>query len=260
MNPLLKIENLNVSYKSQGLVLKNINLILENGEILALVGESGGGKSTLIKSILKLLPKEAKIESGEINFENIDILKLDIKGLQSLRGSAISMIFQNAEMSMNGIRTIESQFVEYIRIHNKMITKEDAKDIAYCWLDKFKFTDIERVMKSYPFELSGGMKQRIAIAMAMSQSPKILLADEPTSALDATIQYEVIKELKKIRKDYNTSIIIVTHNIGVASYLSDRIGIMKDGEIVEIGEKEKILSNPQHEYTKILLNNTLKLK
>ena len=169
------------------------------------------------------------------------------------------MIFQNPNSTMDPIKTIEKQFLEYILEHNN-ISKKEAIELAKEYLLKLNLTDVDRVLKSYPFELSGGMKQRVAIAMAMAQSPRLLLADEPTSALDVTVQAQVIKELKRIRENFKTAIILVTHNMGVASYISDKIAVMKNGEIIEFGDKEQIIKKPQKEYTKSLLNAIINLK
>ena len=182
-----------------------------------------------------------------------------MKDISKYRGSEISMIFQDAGLSMNPIRTVRNQFLEYIRTH-KNISKKEAEEIAKTWLRKLNLIDVERVLDSYPFELSGGMKQRVVLAMIMSQNPKLLLADEPTSALDVTVQAQVVKELKKIREEYNTAIIMVTHNMAVASYISDRIAVMKDGKILEFCTRDEIIKNPKTEYTKILLEAVPKLK
>lgn len=259
MGALLEIRDLSISYKNQGLVVKNVSFEINKGEIISIVGESGSGKSTLIRSVLGLLSQEGKITNGDIFFLGKNISDLRNRELNKLRGSSIGMIFQDAGASMNPIRNIESQFLEYIRIHRN-ISKKEAGNIIKTWFIKLKLEDTERILASYPFELSGGMKQRIAIAMAMAQNPKLLLADEPTSALDVTIQAQVIKELKKIKEIYNTSIIIVTHNMGVAAYLSDKIAVMKNGELIEFGFKDKIIGNPENEYTKILLKSVPILK
>ena len=181
------------------------------------------------------------------------------KEIQKILGKEIGIIFQDAGGTMNPIKTIEKQFLEYILTHNKISKKEAIKIIKENLL-KVNLNDVERVMKSYPFELSGGMKQRVAIAMILSQKPKLILADEPTSALDVTVQSQIIKELKRINKEYGVSILLVTHNIGVASYISDRIAVMKNGEIVEFDSKENVIKNSKSEYTKKLLNSLIKLK
>ena len=243
MKPLLEIKNLNINYKNSIKAVKNVNFTLEDNQIISIVGESGSGKSTFIRAILRLLPMGGEIESGNIFF----------------LGKDIGMIFQDPNSTMDPIKTIEKQFIEYILEHNN-ISKKEAIELAKEYLLKLNLTDVDRVLKSYPFELSGGMKQRVAIAMAMAQSPRLLLADEPTSALDVTVQAQVIKELKRIRENFKTAIILVTHNMGVASYISDKIAVMKNGEIIEFGDKEQIIKNPQKEYTKSLLNAIINLK
>ena len=249
MKPLLEIKNLNINYKNSIKAVKDVNFTLEDNQIISIVGESGSGKSTLIRAILKLLPM-----GGEI-----DIISLNKNELNKLRGKDIGMIFQDPNSTMDPIKTIEKQFIEYILEHNDM-PKKEAIELAKEYLLKLNLTDVDRVLKSYPFELSGGMKQRVAIAMAMAQSPRLLLADEPTSALDVTVQAQVIKELKRIRENFKTAIILVTHNMGVAAYISDKIAVMKSGEIIEFGDKEQIIKNPQKEYTKSLLNAIINLK
>ena len=259
MKPLLEIKNLNINYKNSIKAVKNVSLTLEDNQIISIVGESGSGKSTLIRAILKLLPTGGEIESGNIFFLEKDILTLNKKQLNKLRGKDIGMIFQDPNSTMDPIKTIEKQFIEYILEHNN-ISKKEAINLAKEYLLKLSLTDVDRILKSYPFELSGGMKQRVAIAMSMAQSPRLLLADEPTSALDVTVQAQVIQELKKIRENFKTSIILVTHNMGVASYISDKIAVMKDGELIEFGDKKQIINNPQKEYTKSLLNAVINLK
>ena len=259
MKPLLEIKDLNINYKNSIKAVKNVSLTLEDNQIISIVGESGSGKSTLIRAILKLLPMGGEIESGNIFFLEKDILNLNKNELNKLRGKDIGMIFQDPNSTMDPIKTIEKQFIEYILEHNN-ISKKEAIDLAKKYLLKLNLIDVERVLKSYPFELSGGMKQRVSIAMAMAQNPKLLLADEPTSALDVTIQAQVINELKKIRENFKTSIILVTHNMGVAAYISDKIAVMRNGEIVEFGDRDQIIKNPQHDYTKSLLNAIINLK
>lgn len=257
MEKLLEIKNLTISYNKK-IVVQNFNMHINKGEIISIVGESGSGKTTVLRSILKLLSNGANIENGNIFFKKEDILKLSEKTLRNIRGKEIAMIFQDVGSSMNPIKTVESQFIEYVCTHNK-ISKKEARDKAKICLEKMQLIDSERVLSSYPFELSGGMKQRVGIAMAMSQEPEILIADEPTSALDATIQAQVVKELKKIRDEYGTSILLVTHNMGVASHISDQIIVMKNGDIVEFGTRDEIIFNPQNLYTKQLLASVINL-
>ena len=249
---ILNLKNLSVSYGDIN-ILKDIDLSLKKGEILGIVGESGSGKSTLIKSIMGILDENASID-GEINFEGKDLASLSLKDYRKIKGKEISMIFQNPTEYFNPTRKISKQFIETIRSHND-ISKQKKKKKS---INTFKFLGLQdgkKIWNSYPFELSGGMNQRVAIALSIMLEPKILLADEPTSALDVTVQAQVVKELLKLRQKLNTSIILVTHNIGVASYMSDNIGVMYGGRIIEYGESEELINNPKHPYTKMLINS-----
>lgn len=249
---ILKLKDVSVSYGDIN-ILKNINLSLKRGEILGIVGESGSGKSTLIKSIIGLLDENSFIDGG-IDFEGKDLTTLPSKEYRLLKGSQISMIFQNPAEFFNPIRKISKQFIETIRSH-KDISKEEIKQKT---IETFKFlglNDAERIWNSYPFELSGGMNQRVAIALSIMLEPKLLLADEPTSSLDVTVQAQVVAELMKLRDKLNTSIILVTHNMGVVSYMSDNIGVMYGGQIVEYGQSEDVINDPKHPYTKMLIES-----
>ena len=248
---ILNLKNLSVSYGDIN-ILKDIDLSLKKGEILGIVGESGSGKSTLIKSIMGILDENASID-GEINFEGKDLASLSLKDYRKIKGKEISMIFQNPTEYFNPTRKISKQFIETIRSHNDISKQEIQKKS----INTFKFLGLQdgkKIWNSYPFELSG-MNQRVAIALSIMLEPKILLADEPTSALDVTVQAQVVKELLKLRQKLNTSIILVTHNIGVASYMSDNIGVMYGGRIIEYGESEELINNPKHPYTKMLINS-----
>lgn len=249
---ILNLKNLSVSYGDIN-ILKDIDLSLKKGEILGIVGESGSGKSTLIKSIMGILDENASID-GEINFEGKDLASLSLKDYRKIKGKEISMIFQNPTEYFNPTRKISKQFIETIRSHND-ISKQGIQKKS---INTFKFLGLQdgkKIWNSYPFELSGGMNQRVAIALSIMLEPKILLADEPTSALDVTVQAQVVKELLKLRQKLNTSIILVTHNIGVASYMSHNIGVMYGGRIIEYGESEELINNPKHPYTKMLINS-----
>ena len=249
---ILNLKNLSVSYGDIN-ILKDIDLSLKKGEILGIVGESGSGKSTLIKSIMGILDENASID-GEINFEGKDLASLSLNDYRIIKGKEISMIFQNPTEYFNPTRKISKQFIETIRSHNDISKQEIQKKS----INTFKFLGLQdgkKIWNSYPFELSGGMNQRVAIALSIMLEPKILLADEPTSALDVTVQAQVVKEILKLRQKLNTSIILVTHNIGVASYMSDNIGVMYGGRIIEYGESEELINNPKHPYTKMLINS-----
>ena len=247
---ILNLKNLSVSYGDIN-ILKDIDLSLKKGEILGIVGESGSGKSTLIKSIMGILDENASID-GEINFEGKDLASLSLKDYRKIKGKEISMIFQNPTEYFNPTRKISKQFIETIRSHNDISKQEIQKKS----INTFKFLGLQdgkKIWNSYPFELSGGMNQRVAIALSIMLEPKILLADEPTSALDVTTQSQIIKEMMELRDKYNTSIMIVTHNLAVALYMADKIIVMKDGEVVDRGNRDKILNNPKSDYTKRLL-------
>ena len=248
---MLEIKDINVNYGANN-VIEHFNMNMKQGEVIGIVGESGSGKTTVIRSILGLLPDNGHVTSGDIIFNGQSILSKSEKEMLKLRGTEISMIFQDSGAMMNPIRRIGSQFIEYLRYHDEL-SKDEAYKKAIEMFRLVRLPDGERVMRSYPFQLSGGMKQRVGIAMAMSFAPKLLLADEPTSALDVTIQAQIVKQMLDMRKLNNTGIIIVTHNLGVAAYMSDYIIVMKKGQIVESGSRDKIVKYPEHEYTKKLI-------
>ena len=250
---LLDVKNLAVSYaKSSKPTIEGVNFDLDNGEILAIVGESGSGKTTVIRAILNVLPGGGRVSNGEITFDGKNLLALDEKGWQNLRGNQISMIFQDSGAMMNPVHTIGKQFVEYIQVHSDL-DKKSAWETAIEKLELMNLPNPETILNSYTFELSGGMRQRVGIAMAITFQPKLLLADEPTSALDVTTQAQIVGELMFITRGSGASMIIVTHNLGVASYLSDKLIVMSGGKVVEAGNTQEIIQNPQHEYTKSLL-------
>lgn len=249
---ILDIENCTINYQGQKAAVDNVSLSVEEREIVSIVGESGSGKTTLIRAILGILPPGGSASSGRILFQGKNLLELDERSLQKIRGTEIAMIFQDVGASMDPIRVVESQYRESILVHRKM-SRSSCRNLEMDMLAKMHLSDPERVLHSYPFELSGGMKQRVGIAMSMTAQPKLLLADEPTSALDVTIQAEVVREMKKLREQYNAAIILVTHNMGVASYISDKIGVMCQGKMVEFGKRDDVIFHPQHEYTRSLL-------
>lgn len=251
MKPLLNIERLSVSYRDTA-ILKNITLSVQREEILGLVGESGCGKSTLIRAVMRLLGSEGSIEGGKISFDGIDLLSASSEQLRQLRGSRLAVIFQNPSTSLNPIRKIKSQFIETMQSHYP-ISRSKAYVSILDMLAKLNLQDGQRILNSYPFELSGGMNQRAAIALAMIMQPELLLADEPTSALDVTAQMQVIAEMMKLRHYFSTGIILVTHSMGVIAHMADKIGVMYAGQIVEYGKKGDILNHPMHPYTKALI-------
>lgn len=251
---MLKYDHVTITYDGRE-VVRDFNLTVGTGEIVSIVGESGSGKTTVIRAAMGLLASGGKIASGKIYLNHTDLTKLTDKDWLNYRGERLSMIFQDAGAMMNPILTVGDQFVETIRTHHEEMTEADAKHLA---IEKFKevnLADPERVMDAYTFELSGGMRQRVGIAMAMTFNPEVLLADEPTSALDVTTQAQIVKRmimLNEAHKDHQ-SIVLVTHNLGVAAYMSDKIVVMKDGVVVETGHRDDILYRAQHPYTKRLL-------
>lgn len=249
---MLEIKDLTIQYGDKDPVVENFSLSLKKGEIITIVGESGSGKSTVLSSILGLLPNGGKIISGDIIYNGESMLSKSLNQWRELRGTEITMISQDSGGTLNPIRKIGKQFVEYIQTHSKMSAKE-AEEKAKDMFSKVNLPDPEIIMKSYPHQLSGGMKQRVGIAMALTFHPKIILADEPTSALDVITQAQIVKEIMDLRKKFDTSIIMVTHNLGVAAYISDKIIVMQNGKIVDAGNKNEVIENPKSDYTKKLL-------
>ncbi len=248
---LLDVKNLDVSYGDK-LTVTGASIELDKGEILSIVGESGSGKTTVIRAIMGCLPGRGHVSGGSITFDGRDMLKNTREDWRKISGSEMSMIFQDSGNMINPIRRIGEQFIDYILAHAPQKSKAEAAEMAKDMLNKVRLPNPQNIMNSYPFELSGGMRQRVGIAMAMIFSPKLLLADEPTSALDVTTQAQIIRQIVDVRNEYNAAVILVTHNIGVASYVSNKLMVMKNGHVVESGGRE-IIENPQHAYTKELL-------
>lgn len=250
---LLDICNVNITYDKKNIV-SDVSLSIDEGQILGIVGKSGCGKSTLLKAILNILPDNASLTSGEIFYKGQNLNDLSKKAWQEIRGRQISMIFQNAKTSSCPVRTIGQQLYETIAEHSAY-TKKEIFAQAIDLFNKIRLQDGEKILNSYPFELSGGTNQRIAIAIAMLLKPKLLLADEPTSALDVVSQMQVIKEMMNLQQIFQTSIILVSHNINLVSRVADKIAIMQEGKIVEYNFTEQIMHNPQHQFTKELLQS-----
>lgn len=248
---LLDVKNLDVSYGDK-LTVTGASIELDKGEILSIVGESGSGKTTVIRAIMGCLPGRGHVSGGSITFNGRDMLKNTREDWRKISGSEMSMIFQDSGNMINPIRRIGEQFTDYILAHAPQKSKAEAAEMAKDMLNKVRLPNPQNIMNSYPFELSGGMRQRVGIAMAMIFSPKLLLADEPTSALDVTTQAQIIRQIVDVRNEYNAAVILVTHNIGLASYVSNKLMVMKNGHVVESGGRE-IIENPQHAYTKELL-------
>lgn len=258
MYPLLDVQDMEVSYGAIP-VVSDINIRIEEGEILGIVGESGSGKSTVAKGIMGLLGSNGAVTKGDIFYRNQNILDLNQEALRKLRGSQMTMVFQNASASLCPIRKLGEQLYETISQHEK-VTRKDADNRALEMFEKIGLMDGKQILKAYPFQLSGGMNQRVCIAMAMLLHPGLLLADEPTSALDVTVQAQVLDELIKMRDLYGTAIAIVTHNIGIVERMADKVAVMWQGKIVEYGTKDEVIYHPQEAYTRKLLNAVLRLK
>ena len=253
---LLQVENLRTYFHTFRGVVKavdGISFSLDEGQVLGIVGESGSGKSVSSFSILKLIEPPGVVESDGILFQGEDISKKSEREMMKIRGKAISMVFQDPMTSLNPLYTIEKQITEMLDLHQKQMTKQEKHARCVELLHMVGIPNPEDRLKSYPHQFSGGMKQRIVIAMALVAEPELLLADEPTSALDVAVQKQVLDEMLLLRKLYGTAIILVTHDIGVISAMADTVLVLKEGRIVEYGSTETVLKNPKEEYTSELL-------
>jgi len=253
---LLEVNNLRTSFNtSRGKVrsVNDVSFSLRDGEILGLVGESGCGKSVTSLSIMRLVPRpEGIIEDGEVFLDGIDLLKLSEKEMCKIRGNKIAMIYQEPMTALNPVFTIEEQISEVIKIHEKLKGRV-VRERVIKLLELVQIPEPKKCLKRYPHELSGGMRQRVVIAMALACNPKILIADEPTTALDVTIQAEIIDLLKGISKKMKTAIIFITHDLGVIAEIADRVAVMYGGKIVEQSDVNNFFDNPLHPYSKGLM-------
>lgn len=251
MEALLRYNHVDISYLGQP-VIRDVSFSLRSGEILGIVGESGSGKSTLIKATMGLLGSEGSITGGEICYRGRLLNRLPPREMRTLCGPELGYIFQSSGSAFCPIRTVGAQLFETMRAHGK-ITKADFEVQALELLGKLGFADGKRILESYPFELSGGMQQRVGIAAAMLLNPSVLFADEPTSALDVTIQKQVVEEMLMVRETFGTAIVLVTHNLGVIGAMTDRVLVLENGRCVECGSTRQVLSQPRADYTKALL-------
>ena len=251
MEELLRYDRVTIAYNGAP-VVRDVSFSLREGEILGVVGESGSGKSTLLKAAMGLLGPGGVVARGDIWYKGQNLPDLSEKELRRLSGPELAMIFQNAGASFCPIRTVGAQLYEAVSVHEN-ISEADFRKKAAELLQKLRFEDAARILKSYPFELSGGMMQRVGIAAAMLLNPSVLLADEPTSALDVSVQKQAVEEMLLIRELCHTSIVIVTHNIGVVRAMADRVVVMREGRIVESGDARDVLEHPEQEYTKTLM-------
>ncbi|MEZ4504053.1 MAG: ABC transporter ATP-binding protein [Dehalococcoidia bacterium] len=253
---ILEIRDLSASYDSQGTripAVRQVDLDLHEGETLALVGESAAGKSSVALSVLGLLPDNATVEGGSIAYDGRSILGLDRAELQRIRGAEISMIFQDAQAALTPTITVGEQMAEIYRAH-RGASKREAQSMA---LERLRETlpDAERVAKAFPFQLSGGMAQRVMIAMATALQPRIIIADEPTASLDAAVRMETLSALERLRDDRGVAVLLITHDFGVVARLADRVAVMYAGEIVEQADVRTIFRRPEHPYTFGLLSS-----
>jgi oligopeptide/dipeptide ABC transporter ATP-binding protein len=261
VNTLLEIKNLRtVFFTEDGEVpaVDGISFSIRPAEILGLVGESGCGKSVTSLSILRLLSSPGRIVGGEIIFDGKDVLRLSETEMESIRGNKISMIFQEPMTSLNPVMTIGKQVAETLVLHKKL-TKKEAMDRAVQLLKDVRIPDPQRRIREYPHQLSGGMRQRVMIAMAIACKPALLIADEPTTALDVTIQAQILELLKQLRDEYQLSILLITHALGVVAEVADRVAVMYAGKIVEQAPVREIFANPLHPYTIGLMDSIPKI-
>ncbi|WHY32083.1 ABC transporter ATP-binding protein [Cytobacillus firmus] len=258
---LLEVKDLKTHFFTEDGVIPSVNGVsftVKKGETIGIVGESGCGKSVTSLSILQLVGKPGRIVGGQILLNGTDLTKNSNKQMRKIRGNKISMIFQEPLTSLNPVFTIGSQISESIRLHQK-IDRRKAKDLAIDMLSKVGISNGDNLYNSFPHQLSGGMRQRVMIAMALSCRPQLLIADEPTTALDVTIQAQILKLMKKLKEEYNTSIIMITHDLGVVAEMADRVIVMYAGQIVEQNNVFELFKNPKHPYTQGLLNSTPKI-
>lgn len=258
MENILEVNDLELSFHTfagEVKAIRGVNFDLKKGETLAIVGESGSGKSVTTKAIMRLLPESSsEFKNGQILFDGKDLTKLSDKEMQKIRGKDISMIFQDPMTSLNPTMTIGKQIMEPILKHRK-IGKAEARKVAVDLLRLVGMPKPEARVKQYPHQFSGGQRQRIVIAIALACNPQILIADEPTTALDVTIQAQILELMKDLQKKIDTSIIFITHDLGVVANVADRVAVMYGGKIVEIGTVDEIFYNPQHPYTWGLLSS-----
>jgi oligopeptide/dipeptide ABC transporter ATP-binding protein len=252
---LLQIRDLRTSFYTHDGVVKavdGVSLEVRRGEVLGLVGESGCGKSVTSLSILRLVAPPGKIDGGEILFEGRNLLELSTSEMTAIRGDRISMIFQQPTSSLNPVFKVGDQIAEVLQIH-KGLSKKEALARAVELMVQVGISDPQRRVKAYPFEMSGGMAQRVMIAMALASKPDLLIADEPTTALDVTIQAQILDLMRNLQQEYNAAIILITHDLGVVAEMADRIAVMYAGQIVEEARIEELFRDPRHPYTQGLI-------
>lgn len=259
-NNFIEVKDLVVEYTSDGDIVQavsGVSFSLNRGETLGLVGETGAGKTTIAKSILRILPEPpARVKSGTVEMDGVDLLKLPEKEMLKIRGNKISMIFQDPMTALNPVMSVGKQITEVVALHNEC-SKEEARQRTIEMLEMVRIP-AERYVE-YPHQFSGGMKQRVVIAMALACNPELLLADEPTTALDVTIQAQVLDMIRDLRNKFNTAMILITHDLGIVAETCDKVAVVYAGHIVESGTKEDIFKHVAHPYTQGLFNSIPKL-
>jgi len=259
--PVLTLDDVSIEYRTREApvrAVRNASLRIEPGEIMALVGESGSGKTTLGLAVLRILPRNARQTSGTIRYERRDIGEMDRAELQRIRGDQISMIFQDPIAGLNPIIPVGQQVEEVITSHRE-VSKRDARDRALEALNAMQLADPVRISKSFPGELSGGMCQRIMIAIATALDPQVLIADEPTASLDVTVQAQILYELQRLREERGTAILLITHDMGVVAQVAERVAIIYAGRLMEVDDIVPLYRQPRHPYTWALLDTLPRL-
>jgi peptide/nickel transport system ATP-binding protein len=258
---ILEVKNLSTHFLTRAGVVKavdDVSFAIPRGSTLALVGESGSGKSVTSLSILRLVPPAGKIVAGEVIFNAVDLMKLDDEAMRGLRGREIAMIFQDPMSSLNPVFTVGDQIAEAVQLHERLSRKQAWKKAGEM-MELVKIPDATRRARDYPHQLSGGMRQRVMIAMALSCNPTLLIADEPTTALDVTIQAEILELLRGLKDDFDLSMLLITHDLGVVAETADRVAVMYAGRIVEEAPVREIFHGPKHPYTEGLLQSVPRL-
>ncbi|MGI6627910.1 MAG: ABC transporter ATP-binding protein [Bacillota bacterium] len=254
---ILQVNSLRISFRAYGGLVKavrGVSFDLKRGETVAVVGESGSGKSVSIKAIMGILPQNAIIEEGEILYDGKDLIKVSEEDFHKIRGKRIGLIFQDPLSALNPIMKVGNQITETLRLSKKM-TKKEAKDVALDLMNAVGIPEAKLRFNQYPFQFSGGMRQRVVIAIALAGDPEILICDEPTTALDVTVQARILELINQIKRDRHLSVIFITHDLGVVANMADRVNVMYAGRIVETGTSEEIFFSPAHPYTWALLSS-----
>lgn len=252
MTAVIEVNDLHVTFASGAPVLRDVNFAVESGETLAIVGESGSGKSTLARTLLGLTRGRCRIR-GEVRFDGLDLVGLDDASLNRLRGNQLSIVFQDALAALNPVMRVDQHLVEVMRVHGNRAGRDELRARSIELLDQVGIAEPARRLRSYPHELSGGMRQRVLIALALANRPRLVIADEPTTSLDVSVQAQVLGELAKATEGVGCALVLVTHDLGVVAEMADRVAVMYAGRIVELAPVEQLFDAPRHPYTAALL-------